>query len=275
MNNRKEQTGDDGPIPHALLEPTFSPVPSDTQNSPEPSSSGSAYTLGDFFTIKRGIETGDNEFFLLTPAEIMARDLPLQFLRPILPSPQNLPDDEIIADPEGHPIVGGKLFVLDCPLPEREIREEYPALWAYLEHGIALGVPERYSCRHRTPWYTQERRPPAIFLCAYMGLNEYSEGSPFRFILNHSKAIAPNIYLMMYPRPALARRLRDNYPLQVKIWTALNGIGMNEINGRSRVYDGSAGRLEPMEMASVPAGRILALIPEFVPDSAAQLQLFD
>lgn len=234
-----------------------------------------SYTLGDFFTIKRGIETGDNDFFLLTPMEIMAYDLPLQFLRPILPSPQNLPDDEIIADPEGHPIVGGKLFVLDCPLPEREIREEYPALWAYLERGIEADVPERYSCRHRTPWYAQERRPPALYLCAYMGLQEYRDGSPFRFLLNHSKAVAPNIYLMMYPRPALARRLRGNYPLQVQLWTALNGIGVNEIRRRGLVYDNPVGRLEPMEMASVPADRIVALIPDLVPDSAAQLHLFE
>ena len=36
--------------------------------------------------------------------------------------------------------------------------------------------------------------------------------APFRFILNHSKAIAQNVYLMMYPRPALARHLGRSLP---------------------------------------------------------------
>lgn len=274
MNTGRELTEEDDPLPPALSEPHASAAASESGDSSGTARNAHSYTLGDFFTIKRGIETGDNDFFLLTPAQIMARDLPLQFLRPILPGPQSLPDDEITTDPEGHPILGGKMFLLDCPLPEREVREAYPSLWAYLERGIHAGVPERYICRHRTPWYAQERRPPALYLCAYMG-REYGEGAPFRFILNHSKAVAPNIYLMMYPRPALARRLRDNYPLQVRLWTALNGIGTDEISRRERVYDDAAGRLEPLEMASVPADRVVALIPDLVPDSVAQLGLFD
>ena len=232
-------------------------------------------TLGDFFTIKRGVESGDNDFFVVTPAIAISRDLPFEFLRPILPSPQRLRDDEIIADPEGHPILDGKLFLLDCPLPEREIQEQYPALWSYLGHGVAQGVHERYSCRHRTPWYSQERRPPAPYLCAYMGQKWEEDGPPFRFILNHSKAVAPNVYLMMYPRPALAERLQNNYPLEIQLWTALNEIGTGEIQDRERVYDSGAGRLEPKELASVSAGRILRLIPDLIPDSAAQMNLFD
>ena len=246
---------------------------SDPEHAPPPGKSG--VTLGDFFTIKRGVETGGNDFFIVTPVEAMALDLPFEFLRPIFPGPQNLPEDEIIADPEGHPILDGKLFLLDCPLPEREIRDRYPSLWNYLQRGIEQGVHERYSCRHRTPWYAQERRPPAQYLCAYMGQNWGEEGPPFRFILNHSKAVAPNIYLMMYPRPALASRLRDNYPLQIQLWNALNQIGTHEIQERDRVYDSGSGRMEPRELGSVSAERLSHLMPDLVPDSAAQLGLFD
>ncbi|MGE3800120.1 MAG: hypothetical protein AB7H80_03800, partial [Candidatus Kapaibacterium sp.] len=232
------------------------------------------YTLNDFFTIKRGVETGDNDFFLLSPMEVLAYDLPLEFLRPILPGPHSLPDQEIVADPEGHPILDNKLFLLDCSLPEREIKEDYPSLWQYLEIGLERGVHERYSCRHRTPWYSQERRPPAPYICAYMGRESLAGEAPFRFIMNHSKAIAPNIYLMMYPRPALARQLIDNYPLRVSLWGALNAIGLDEILHRSRIYGEAYGKLEPMELASVPAERISRLIPDFIPDSVAQMQLF-
>lgn len=241
---------------------------------------GEGYTLGDFFTIKRGVETGDNDFFLVTPIEALAHDLPMEFLRPIFPGPHTLPDLEIVADPEGHPIMDNKLFLLDCPLPEWEIREKFPSLMRYLEKGVERGVPERYSCSRRTPWYAQERRPPAPYLCAYVGRGEVGDGvggedAPFRFILNHSKAIAPNIYLMMYPRPALARRLVDNYPLRVALWGALNGISLNEMMGRGRIYGETYGKLEPMELASVSAERIARLFPDIVPDSAAQMNLFN
>jgi len=237
-------------------------------------SPSASYSLGDFFRIKRGVETGGNDFFILTPIEALAHDLPFEFLRPILPGPNNLPDGEIVADPEGDPILDRKHFLLDCSLPEWEIEEEYPSLWSYLERGKSLGVHERYSCRHRHPWYAQERRPPAPFICAYTGLQEIDDGGPIRFILNHSNAVAPNIYLMMYPRPPLANRIADNYPLRVSIWSELNQIGPSEILGRERVYHEGLGKLEPKELASVSADRIMKLLPDLVPDSAAQMDLF-
>lgn len=232
-------------------------------------------TLGDFFTIKRGVETGDNDFFILTPIEIMQLDLPLEFLRPILPSPHVLDEEEIVGDAEGNPILEEKLFLLDCPLPEREVRERYPLLWNYFERGMSLGVHERSSCRRRTPWYAQERRPPAQFLCAFIG-RDTSEEAPFRFILNHSKATAANVFLLMYPKSSLARAIGEQTTLAGDIWKALNGIGREEYADRERVYgDDAFERLEPNELASVPASRIVDLVPDVVPDSAAQLTLFD
>ncbi len=231
------------------------------------------FTLGDFFTIKRGVETGDNSFFILNGLQTLQLGIPQRFLRPILPGPHLFSDNEIVSDPEGYPIVDHKLFLLDAPLPEEEIRELYPALYAYLQQGIADGVHLRYSCRHRSPWYAQEQRPPAPYLCAYMGRSSGDE-TPFRFILNHSRAIAPNIFLMMYPRPALARRLADNYPMRVTLWGELNNIGALELARRDKIYGDGDGRLEPNELASVSADRIVRLFPDLVPDPAAQMMLF-
>lgn len=238
------------------------------------------YMLGDFFTIKRGIETGDNDFFLLDPRAILARDLPMEFMRPILPGPSHLIDQEIVADPEGYPIVEERLFLLDCPLPEQEIRRDYPTLWAYLEEGKERGVHQRYISRHRSPWYLQERRPPAPFLCAYTGRGDRNgtaaEGAPFRFILNNSRAIAPNVYLMMYPRPALAERIGREYHERYMLWSALNEIDVRAVRRRAVIYgDDAGGKLEPMELASVPADLVVRLYPDLRPDSEAQLPLFD
>lgn len=234
------------------------------------------FRLEDFFTIKRGVETGDNGFFILGGARVRELDLPLEFLRPILPGPHRLPEGEIVADPEGYPILEERLFLLDAPLPEEEIRGGYPTLYRYLQSGLERGVHLRYSCRHRSPWYAQERRPPAPYLCAYMGQSwEEDEEVPYRFILNHSRAIAPNIYLMMYPRPALARRLADDYSARVALWGGLNDMGGAELAARDPVYGDLSGRLEPNELGSVPADPVVALFPDLIPDPAAQMTLFD
>ncbi|OHB66901.1 MAG: restriction endonuclease subunit M, partial [Planctomycetes bacterium RBG_13_60_9] len=161
-------------------------------------------TLADLFVIKRGLATGCNSFFVLTPEQVRRHDLPSLFLLPILPSPRELENDEILADSNGQPLIPKPRYLLCCDLPQERIQAEHPALWRYLEHGIEDGIHERYLCRHREPWYSQENRPPAPFLCTYMGRPTARSRSPFRFILNHSQATAANVYLMLPPRARLA-----------------------------------------------------------------------
>jgi hypothetical protein len=46
-----------------------------------------AITLGDLFTVKRGIATGNNGFFMMPRAKLMELGIPLACVRPVLPSP--------------------------------------------------------------------------------------------------------------------------------------------------------------------------------------------
>jgi adenine-specific DNA-methyltransferase len=48
------------------------------------------FTLGDLFTVKRGIATGGNSFFIVPKAELRRLGIPLEVVRPILPSPRFL-----------------------------------------------------------------------------------------------------------------------------------------------------------------------------------------
>lgn len=218
--------------------------------------------LADFFKIKRGLATGHNHYFILSAEEVKRRDFPIDAFRPILPSPRYLPEDEVTADSRGNPILERRLFLLDCPLGEDEIGKRYPKLWAYLVEGKARGIDQCYLCQHRTPWYSQENRLPAPFLCTYIGRSNTKSGRPFRFILNHSKATAANVYLMLYPKNPLDRALKGNPALRRQVWEFLNQICPKAMLDEGRVYGGGLHKLEPKELGNVPAATIAKLLPE-------------
>lgn len=222
--------------------------------SKAPSARGAAregYRLGDLFSIHRGLATGGNGFFILDEERVAALKLPRQFLRPVLPSARYIGEDVIEADACGLPLLDRRLFLIDCDLPEEALRRAAPALWSYLESGRAA-VGSRYLCRFRRPWYSQERRPAAPIVCTYIGRSDHG-GRPFRFLLNHSKATATNVYLMLYPRPLLARALASSSGAIRTVWRELNAIGRDTLLGSGRVYGGGMHKLEPRELASVPA----------------------
>lgn len=217
-------------------------------------------TIADFFTIKRGLATGNNDYFILTADEITAKKLPFECFRPILPSPRYLDSDIIEADEHGMPLLDRRLFLLDCRLPEEEMARRHPALFAYLNDGKAKGIHQRYLCRHRKPWYAQEHRPPAPIVCTYLGRTDTKRGRPFRFILNRSQATVANVYLAMYPTPRLARALEREPNSIHSVWEALNRITPDQLLGEGRVYGGGLHKLEPKELANVPVPEIEALV---------------
>jgi len=229
--------------------------------------------LADFFDIKRGLATGDNGFFIMDRERIAAHNLPAEFFKPILPGPRHLESDVVEATRDGTPKIARQLFMLDCRLPENEVRHRYPALWAYLQTGKPK-VAETYLCSRRSPWYAQENRPPAPFICTYMGRNLAKREKPFRFILNRSRATAANVYLLLYPKPALARALDIDSTLERRVWEFLNGIDTATLLGEGRVYGGGLYKMEPKELANVPADAIAAMLP--IPETrpATQGEMF-
>ncbi len=230
-------------------------------------------TLSTLFTIKRGLATGDNKFFILAREQIKQNDLPMKFFKPILPSPRYLPLGEIPADAEGNPSIDLQLFLLDCTLPEEYLKTHYPSLWRYLESGKPM-VSDRYLCRTRTPWYAQEKRLPSQFICTYMGRGDVTEKRPFRFILNHSKAMVANVYLLLYPRPFLANQLAEDPKLAHSIWLLLNQIRTETFLEEGRVYGGGLYKLEPKELANITADTLIDFIPKSMQHVPKQLKLF-
>lgn len=228
----------------------------------------SQVTLGSFFTVKRGIATGDNDFFIVDKETIEKYEIPHIFLRPVLPSPRYI-DSNCINSENGNPVVSHPQFLFSCNLPEAIIKKNYPKVWDYIKYGIEKGVPKGYICSHRDPWYSCEDREPAAIVIPYMGRSE-SQNKMFRFILNKSKAITTNVYLLLYPKPEYAYCLK-NVSLLNEIWQKLNSISTETLCQNGRFYGGGLHKMEPKELMRTPANEIATLLE---PKSNGQLSLF-
>jgi adenine-specific DNA-methyltransferase len=212
--------------------------------------------LGDIFTIQRGLATGSNGFFILTERHMEQWHIPHQFMRPILPGPRYLTRDIVNALPDGTADVSPRLYLLDCSETEEYIRIAWPRFYDYLQTGKQQGIHEAYLTRRRVPWYSQERRPPAPFLCTYMGRCR-SGGRPFRFVWNRSQATAHNVYLMLYPRGPLHAALKSRPELHQRVFEALQSIAPAQLISEGRVYGGGLYKVEPKELAQIPARAVL------------------
>lgn len=232
--------------------------------------------LGDLFRIRRGIATGHNKYFVMDHARAVQLGLPEAFVKPILPSPRFLQDTVIESDGDGYPLIDQRLCVIDCDLSEHEVEKRFPTLWAYLKTADALGVKNGYIVRNREPWYRQEQRSPAPFLCTYMGRGS-DQKKPFRFIWNRSQAIATNLYLMLYPRPALDSMLK-RFPQRAGLTHDFLGrITGDELRGQGRVYGGGLNKIEPRELGRIPVTALVDIWPEVVRplEESSAASLFD
>lgn len=216
-------------------------------------------TLGDLFTIKRGLATGSNSFFILDDEKIKHWHIPRRFLRPILPGPRCLTTDIIEPQQAEAPTLFPRLYLLDCSEPEDKIKTAWPHFYEYLRKGREQNVHVSYLASRRTPWYSQEQRSPAPFLCTYMGRSANGR-QPFRFIWNRSDATAHNVYLMLYPKSGLQQALKNHAELEAKVFEALQRISPGKLVFEGRVYGGGLHKVEPKELAQIPARVVLESI---------------
>jgi adenine-specific DNA-methyltransferase len=220
----------------------------------------SSATVSNFFKIRRGIATGSNNFFILSREVAEARGIQPENLKPILPSPRHLRQLVIEADPDGYPAIDRQLALIDSHLPEDLLQDADPALAAYLKTA-SPAIRNSYLVKARKLWYRQEQRPPAPFLCTYMGRGTEAN-KPFRFILNRSHATASNLYLMLYPIGLMAGYLEENPVAITTVHEALLSLSADDLRHGGRVYGGGLHKMEPKELAALSAKALIDAAPD-------------
>lgn len=205
--------------------------------------------IKDLFSIKRGIATGNNAYFILKEEEIEKKGLTKHFFKPILPSPRFINSDIIKSDEDGDPLLIERYYVLDCKISKDKIDVKYQNLIDYINYGESNGVSLGYICKNRNPWYSQEKRDCPLFVCNYIGRENSTKA--FRFILNKSKSIVTNSYLGLYPKPIFYKLNKSDPNISIQILNMLNSITSNELIKNGRVYGGGMYKLEPKELENV------------------------
>src|SRR6059058_2409247 len=128
--------------------------------------------------------------------------------------------------------------------------------------------------QYRSPWYSLEQRQPPLFLCTYINRKSKTNGETFRFILNHSKAIAANVYLLLYPKKPLADAIKARPQLIESLWQALKSITPEALRGEGRVYGGELYKIEPRELGNVSAESIASSLPSLSVNPSSQASLW-
>jgi hypothetical protein len=212
--------------------------------------------LKDLVTVRRGVATGANDYFIISQETIDKYEIPHVFLRPILPSPRYVHNPVIDCASDGTPLVEGFRYLLDCTASPDEVKRNYAGLWNYFEEGVAQGLPERHLCSQREAWYFQEKRAPAPFIASYMGRSRDSRSCPIRFFANFSSAIVTNVFLNLYPTAEFSEMLNNDRTRMIEFAEALNAIPSEAMLHAGRAYGGGLHKVEPKELREVPLSAI-------------------
>lgn len=196
-----------------------------------------------------GIVTGANKFFLVPDGEVERHGL-ADWAFPMFGRSEHVPG--VIYDAETH----GENRRAGLPsnflwFTGEELADLPPAVRSYLEQGAAEGLPERYKCRTRQPWY----RVPSVYATP-VGMLKRCHHFP-RLISNRLGAFTTDTAYRVRPREAEPEELVFAF---VNSLTALCA----ELEGRH--YGGGVLELVPSEIE-----KLLLPLPPGAPPTGDRL----
>ncbi len=220
-------------------------------------------TLGDFATVMRGIATGANSFFFLTPRQAALLGIPREFLLPAIGRTRDVRGEEVTMETVSGLESKGRPTLLFSPSGDA-IGSLPLAVRKYIEQGEGVGLPHRPLIASRRPWYKMETRNPPPILFAYLGRRNA------RFIRNLAGLVPLTGFLCVYPRG-------HDVVLTDKLWRVLRHpatIANLRLVGKS--YGGGAIKVEPRALEALPLpGSLVAEEGLELPQSGRQLKLLD
>ena len=196
-------------------------------------------TLADYAGVQRGIATGANDFFFLTPQQAAALHLPAEFLVPAIGRTRDVPGDTVTAallrelDNQGRPTL------LFCP-DGRPLQDFPQPVRAYLQTGAERGLSKKTLIATRNPWYKMEFRTPPPFLFSYLGRRNT------RFIRNLAGVVPLTGFLCIYPH-------QTSQSSADALWQVLSHrdtVANLTLVGKS--YGGGAIKVEPRALERLP-----------------------
>jgi adenine-specific DNA-methyltransferase len=195
-------------------------------------------TLGEIARVDIGVVTGANDYFMLTNSQVTEHKLPFSALVPAVSRAVHIQGTRFTVNDWSRQAEAGDpayLFLVDRDGVRGSVER-------YIKLGEERGLPNRYKCRHRDPWYRVPYvRRPDLFL-SYM-----SHFAP-RLVVNEAGASNTNtVHGVFLSDPLLADPLAAAFLNSATLLSA-------EIVGRS--YGGGVLKLEPGEAVKLLVPRL-------------------
>lgn len=206
---------------------------------------GRTAELGGYVRVRRGIATGDNSFFCLTSGEVDEWGIEPEYLVPVVVGAKDLPTSGVLDESFRARRIseGARAFLFFC----HETKEGLSGknVLRYIEHGESLGVPERFNCRARSPWFGVEPVPPPDFFVTYMARERG------RFVRNAVGARCMTSLLNVWAKPGVSVDA-----LQPILEDPVNAKLLREFG---RTYGGGLGKIEPGDLLRLPVRPLIGI----------------
>ncbi|WP_026369688.1 HsdM family class I SAM-dependent methyltransferase [Kallotenue papyrolyticum] len=201
--------------------------------------------LGRLATVRRGIATGANAFFVLTEAARARHGLAAPQVRLCIARAAHAPHLHFDREDLAQLLAANRPVWLFDPADATQ-----PAVARYLEAGLRQGIAQRFLPARRTPWYSAERCPVApLWITAFARTG-------FRCVLNLAGVAQLTAFHGIYPRDR--RRA-------TRLWLAawLNSShGAAAIRRECRILGSGLAKLEPRDVEAIDIPDPHRLAPE-------------
>ena len=138
--------------------------------------------LGDVATVRRGVTTGANDFFYLTPERIAEFGIEAEYCRPVMTTPQE--SRSVAVDPARLP---KRLFM--CHEDKDDLAGT--GALAYIQWGEEQGYHTRSSTKSRPRWYDLGARDNV-----YLGMNKFVDTTARTFLATQGGLFSDNFQIM-------------------------------------------------------------------------------